>query len=106
VSRGAEDAKDAVSDAGDKLKNAGSSASDDSEGQLKKAQKNVSRAAEDAKDNVQVRGGGWSDEWLCISMQHGITVGLARLTIAAQLALHTQENVVFYTVCTAYAAVC
>jgi uncharacterized protein YjbJ (UPF0337 family) len=57
VSRGAEDAKDAVSDTGDKLKNAASGAGDDSEGQLKKAQKNVSRAAEDAKDNVQVRKG-------------------------------------------------
>jgi hypothetical protein len=56
VSRGAEDAKDAVSDAGDRLKGAGKDASDDSEGQLKKAQKNVDRAAEDVKDNVAVRG--------------------------------------------------
>lgn len=55
VSRGAEDAKDAVSDTGDRIKNAASGAADDSEGALKKAQKNVNRAAEDAKENVQAR---------------------------------------------------
>jgi hypothetical protein len=41
-SRGADDAKDAISDAGDKLKNRADSAADESEGVLKKAQKNVS----------------------------------------------------------------
>lgn len=54
VQRGAEDAKDAVSDAGDKMKSKSDSAADDSEGMLKKAQKNVNRAAEDVKDGVKV----------------------------------------------------
>lgn len=54
MSRGAEDAKDAVTDAGDKMKSRSDSATDDSEGMLKKAGKNVNRAAEDAKDAVQV----------------------------------------------------
>lgn len=40
-SRGADDAKDAIGDAGDKLKNRADSAADESEGLLKKAQKNV-----------------------------------------------------------------
>lgn len=60
MQRGAEDAKDAVSDAGDKLKSKSDSAADDSEGLLKKAQKNINRAAEDVKDGVQVGHGGLS----------------------------------------------
>lgn len=54
MSRGAEDVRDAAADTGDKLKNRTDNAGDDAEGALKKAQRNVSRAAEDAKDNVQV----------------------------------------------------
>jgi hypothetical protein len=86
VSRGAEDAKDAVSDAGDKLKNAGSNAGDDSEGQLKKAQKNVSRAAEDAKDNVQVRGlAGMTN---CCAISCSMVVLLDLLSLRLQHRLH------------------
>lgn len=54
MQRGAEDAKDSVSKAGSKLESKSDRAADESEGLLKKAGKNINRAAGDAKDAVTV----------------------------------------------------